>query len=160
MRPNDAGGKAIIDKLEDLNIKKIPNIQVHRSLGRYLYHGVLALAQNKNRKIACVGNSSSGIKETPVFGCPTVNLGSRQLGRLRGQNVIDAEYSTESIISSVKKCFNDEGFRSKSFLTDNPYYLGDAGKKVANVLASVDLNDNLIRKRMTLEGKNKDGWFK
>ena len=157
---NDAGGKAIISKLEELKSKKIPNIQVHRSLGRYLYHGVLALALDHKKQIACVGNSSSGIKETPVFGCPTVNIGSRQLGRLRGQNVIDAEYSTKSIISSIKKCFDDDEFRSQSFNTDNPYYLGNAGEKVAQVLATVDINESLIRKRMTLEGKSKDGWFK
>lgn len=157
---NDAGGKAIISKLEELKSKKIPNIQVHRSLGRYLYHGVLALALDNKKQIACVGNSSSGIKETPVFGCPTVNIGSRQLGRLRGQNVIDAEYSTKSIISSIKKCFDDDEFRSQSFNTDNPYYLGNAGEKVAQVLATVDINESLIRKRMTLEGKSKDGWFK
>lgn len=157
---NDAGGKAIINILEELNANKVPNIEVHRSLGRYLYHGVLALALNKERKVACVGNSSSGIKETPVFGCPTVNIGSRQLGRLRGQNVIDSDYCSQSIISSVRKCFNDEDFRTQSFTTDNPYYLGNAGKKVAKVLASVDLDESLIRKKMTLEGKSKDGWFK
>ena len=157
---NDAGGKAIINLLDDLGSKKIPNLQVYRSLGRYLYHGVLALALNHKIKISCVGNSSSGIKETPVFGCPTVNIGSRQLGRLRGQNVLDAEYNKESIISSIKKCFDDKAFRDISFKTDNPYYLGNAGKKVAKVLANVNLNENLIRKRMTLEGKTKDGWFK
>ena len=157
---NDAGGKAIIDDLEDLKLKNIEGISVHRSLGRYLYHGVLALARNKNLKIACVGNSSSGIKETPVFGCPTVNIGSRQLGRLRGQNVIDADYCSKSIIKAVKKCFDDNNFRETCFATDNPYYLGDAGKKVADVLSKIEINEDLIRKKMTLEGVHKDGWFK
>lgn len=157
---NDAGGKAIINKLLDLDKKNIPNIQIHRSLGRYLYHGVLALAADHEKKIVCVGNSSSGIKETPVFGCPTVNIGSRQLGRLRGQNVIDADYNSQSIIDAVTKCFEDKNFRESCFSTDNPYYLGDAGKKVADILAIIEINEDLIRKRMTLEGVHQDGWFK
>tara|TARA_B100001142_G_scaffold308240_1_gene339621 strand:- start:1021 stop:2241 length:1221 start_codon:yes stop_codon:yes gene_type:complete len=157
---NDAGGKAIINELNKLDSESIDGIQVHRSLGRYLYHGVLALSVDHNKQVACVGNSSSGIKETPVFGCPTVNIGSRQLGRLRGQNVIDADYSKDSIINAVEKCLHDNNFRDLSFKTDNPYYLGDAGKKIAEVLSEVNIDDTILRKSMTLEGKVKDGWFK
>ena len=42
--------------------------------GRYYYHGILALSKNIDNKICCAGNSSSGIKETPAFNCPTVNM--------------------------------------------------------------------------------------
>jgi len=156
---NDAGGRAIISELDKLNAKNISGIQVHRSLGRYLYHGVLALAENKKYQVACVGNSSSGIKETPVFGCPTVNIGSRQEGRLRGQNVIDADYDASNIVSVVNKCFYDDKFKAQCEATDNPYYLGDAGKKIADVLASIPLGQKIIRKKMTLRGEAKDGWY-
>jgi len=156
---NDAGGRAIINKLEVMNSRSISGIQVHRSLGRYLYHGVLALAKNPKYQIACVGNSSSGIKETPVFGCPTVNIGSRQLGRLRGKNVIDVPYSKTSISDAILRCFNDEQFRQSSRGTDNPYYLGDAGKKIAEILASIKIDEQLLKKKMTLRGRTKDGWF-
>jgi len=156
---NDAGGQAIIAELVKLDERNLPGIQLHRSLGRYLYHGVLALAENKKHKVACVGNSSSGIKETPVFGCPTVNIGSRQDGRLRGQNVVDVDYNARDIVSVIKKCFDDDGFRNQCKDTENPYYLGDAGKKIADVLATVPLDQKLIRKKMTLRGKVKDGWY-
>lgn len=157
---NDAGGRAIISELEKLDAKNISGLQVHRSLGRYLYHGVLALAENKKYQVACVGNSSSGIKETPVFGCPTVNIGSRQEGRLRGQNVVDVDYDASNIVAVVKKCFYDDDFRSQCEATDNPYYLGDAGKKIADVLASIPLGQKIIRKKMTLRGEAKDGWYR
>jgi UDP-hydrolysing UDP-N-acetyl-D-glucosamine 2-epimerase len=156
---NDAGGRAIILELEKLDSKNIFGLQVHRSLGRYLYHGVLALAENKKHQVACVGNSSSGIKETPVFGCPTVNIGSRQEGRLRGQNVIDVDYNATNIVAVVKKCFYDDEFRILCETTDNPYYLGEAGKKIADVLASIPLGKKIIRKKMTLRGEAKDGWY-
>jgi UDP-hydrolysing UDP-N-acetyl-D-glucosamine 2-epimerase len=157
---NDAGGRAIISELEKLDKRNIIGLQIHRSLGRYIYHGLLALANNKEHQVACVGNSSSGIKETPVFGCPTINIGSRQEGRLRGQNVLDVDYNTESIVSVVKKCFYDEDFKKQCEATDDPYYLGDAGKKIANILASIPLGKKIIRKKMTLLGEAKDGWFR
>ncbi|MBL1140600.1 MAG: UDP-N-acetylglucosamine 2-epimerase (hydrolyzing) [Proteobacteria bacterium] len=157
---NDAGGQVIIDNLELLSGECLRNIQLHRSLGRYLYHGVLALAKNKDINVACVGNSSSGIKETPVFGCPTVNIGSRQQGRLRGGNVIDVNYCADEIADAVKKCFNDIKFRNICSSTDNPYYLGGAGVKIADILANVKIDQKLLRKRMTLLGEVRDGWFR
>lgn len=157
---NDAGGRAIIERLEAVRRRAVPNVQVHQSLGRYLYHGVLALATDPGRRVACVGNSSSGIKETPVFGCPTVNIGSRQLGRLRGANVLDVEYDADEIAAAVRRCLFDDAFRDVCRATDNPYYLGGAGPKVAKVLADVPLDGALLRKRMTLRGETRDGWFR
>lgn len=157
---NDAGGQQIIGQLEAFRSRQVPNTQVHRSLGRHLYHGVLALAQDASRRVACVGNSSSGLKETPAFHCPTVNIGSRQEGRLRGMNVLDAGYSADQIDDAVQRCLFDEGFRATCRAAGNPYWLGDAGPKIAHVLATVPLDQALIRKRMTLRGETKDGWFR
>ena len=157
---NDAGGRAIIGELETFAKKESPNIQLHRSLGRYLYHGVLALAQNPENKVACVGNSSSGLKETPAFACPTVNIGSRQAGRLRGKNVLDSEYDSEAIIETTRRCLFDDQFRALCRKSDNPYYLGGAGPKVAKILSEISLDQALIRKRMTLKGEIREGWYR
>ena len=157
---NDAGGKQIIEKLDEIDAERVPGLQVHRSLGRHLYHGVLALAREPQCRVACVGNSSSGLKETPAFGCPTVNIGSRQDGRLRGQNVIDSDYDADAIVTAVQRCISDETFREICRTGDNPYYLGGAGIKIARVLAEVPLDQALIRKRMTLAGETNDGWFR
>ncbi len=158
---NDAGGQKIIDKLNKIESESesIDNIQVHKSLGRHLYHGVLALSRDPLQRVACVGNSSSGIKETPAFGCPTVNIGSRQKGRLRGDNVIDTDYDKLEIFNAVRKCFDDKEFRLQCSLTTNPYYLGGAGEKMAKILAETKLDKVLIRKKMTLKGRVKDGWY-
>lgn len=157
---NDAGGRQIIERLEQFRERMLPGTQIHRSLGRHLYHGVLALAQNPLLRVACVGNSSSGLKETPAFNCPTVNIGSRQEGRLRGENVLDAQYDAAAITDAVNRCLFDEQFRKLCRSAENPYWLGDAGPKIANVLATVPLNQQLIRKRMTLKGETKEGWFR
>ncbi len=149
---NDAGGRAIIAELENFNSLKLKNFQLHKSLGRFMYHGILALSKNIEHRIACLGNSSSGIKETPIFGTPTVNIGSRQLGRLRGSNVKDTNYSTDEIYKSACFCLFDDVWRAECAKTDNPYWKGGAGSRIANVLSTVELNQSLLRKRMTIGG--------
>tara|TARA_R110001583_G_scaffold131271_1_gene283012 strand:- start:25057 stop:26271 length:1215 start_codon:yes stop_codon:yes gene_type:complete len=157
---NDAGGKAIIDAIALLDAESLSGIQVHRSLGRYLYHGVLGLAKEPSIKIVCVGNSSSGIKESPIFGCPTINIGSRQSGRLRGSNVLDADYNEMEITVAVKRCLFDIDFRAECSQTINPYYIGRAGQAIADTLSKVELGQAMIRKGMTLLGESKDGWHR
>lgn len=158
---NDAGGETITRVLQEFAGTGHPNMQLHRSLGRYTYHGLLALARLADWQVACVGNSSSGIKETPVFGCPTVNIGSRQQGRLRGDNVIDANYDADEIYVAVRRCFFDEEFRAVCAATGNPYGGGRAGKLIAESLATIDLDPkSILRKRMMLTGERKGDWFR
>lgn len=151
---NDAGGRAIIAEMEDFFAKckseNITNIQMHRSLGRYNYHGVLHLCGKAGRG-ACVGNSSSGIKETPAFGCPNVNIGSRQDGRLRADNVLDVRYDEEEVYAACRKAVNDEAFRKQCAATEmnNPYGVGDSGPRIAKVLAEQEINAALVQKKIT-----------
>jgi UDP-hydrolysing UDP-N-acetyl-D-glucosamine 2-epimerase len=156
---NDAGGRRIIAELERFAASGVPNVQLHRSLGRRNYHGILALARDPAVRIACCGNSSSGIKETPAFGCPTVNIGSRQLSRLRADNIIDTGYDAAEIHASVRQCFDDETFRAQCRLCQNPYGSGNAGPRIAEALATVPLDRVLLRKRMTLRGEARDGCY-
>lgn len=157
---NDAGGNDIISAINERFGVDRPFIQIHRSLGRYLYHGVLALAKDPTCRLVCVGNSSSGIKETPAFGCPTVNIGSRQKGRLRGANVLDVDYVADEIVKVTRRCFEDAELRSLARSDKNPYGIGDAGVKVAKVLAEVSLGPSLLRKGMTLVGEEREGWYR
>ena len=142
--PNDdAGSRRIMAEAERLAEKGLPFIQVHRSLGRYNYHGLLNVAT------ACIGNSSSGIKETPAFRCPCINIGSRQRGRLRGDNVIDVGYDTDEIVAAIDRCLNDEVFRAQVRNGTNPYGAGNAGPRIADTLAMIALDQELVQKKMT-----------
>jgi UDP-N-acetylglucosamine 2-epimerase (non-hydrolysing)/GDP/UDP-N,N'-diacetylbacillosamine 2-epimerase (hydrolysing) len=157
---NDIGASFIVEKLEHANSNSSQNFQLHKSLGRYLYHGVLALSQCNGLKVCCAGNSSSGIKETPVFGCPTVNIGSRQKGRLRGSNVIDVDYCGDNISKAISRCFYDAEFVNQCANTVNPYWVGGAGPKVAEIIAKTPIDGRLIQKGMTLNGELNEGWFR
>lgn len=158
---NDAGGRAIIAELEAWCRRGLPGgVQMHPSLGQPNYHGLLALAGDPRYRVVCVGNSSSGIKETPAFRCPAVNIGSRQDGRLRANNVIDTSYDTGEIIAAVGKALNDEQFRNVCRNVINPYGSGNVGKKIADALLKVELGPTLLKKKMCLRGEAHDGWYR
>jgi UDP-N-acetylglucosamine 2-epimerase (non-hydrolysing)/GDP/UDP-N,N'-diacetylbacillosamine 2-epimerase (hydrolysing) len=89
-----------------------------------------------------------------------VNVGTRQNGRLSGNNVINVGYSSDLIFDAVKRGLFEEEFRAISRTTPNPYWLGLAGPKIANVLANVSIEDSLLQKKMTLVGEKKDGWYR
>jgi UDP-hydrolysing UDP-N-acetyl-D-glucosamine 2-epimerase len=142
--PNDdAGGRRIIEEIDKTAAKKLPFIQIHRSLGRYYYHGVLNIAK------ACIGNSSSGIKETGAFHCPCINIGERQKGRLRGNNVIDVGYNKEEIKHAIWLCLHDEALYERIRADVNPYGAGNAGQRIAETLATMRIDQALIQKKMT-----------
>lgn len=145
---NDAGGRRIIKEIDSLSLEKSENIKIVKSLGRYNYFGILNLCGKEGRG-ACVGNSSSGIKETPALGCPFVNIGSRQKGRLRANNVIDVGYNRDEILSAVKKALYDDDFRNICKKCENPYGRGNSGEAIAGTLASIEINKTLLQKKMT-----------
>jgi UDP-N-acetylglucosamine 2-epimerase (non-hydrolysing)/GDP/UDP-N,N'-diacetylbacillosamine 2-epimerase (hydrolysing) len=145
---NDAGGRRIIREIEVLQSENVPSLQVHKSLGRYNYHGVLNMCGRIGRGV-CVGNSSSGIKETAVFGCPAVNIGSRQEKRLRAENVIDVPYDTQEILTACRRSIHDDAFRMFCRSVTNPYGAGNAGPRIAQILAEIDITPALLQKKMT-----------
>lgn len=144
---NDAGGRRIIKDLDALISEQSNGMQLHASLGRYYFHGMLAILGECFGVFA--GNSSAGIKETPAFGCPAINIGSRQDGRLRGENVIDTRYDADEIYNAIQKSVGDHNYRIKCRNAPNPYGAGDAGPRIAEALATIPIDQNLIRKRMT-----------
>lgn len=148
---NDAGGRAIIARLEEWAGACGDGIQLRRSLGRWLYHGVLNVC-GQVAGGACIGNSSSGIKETPAFGCPTIDIGSRQQGRLRAENVIETGYDTEAIGAAIARAIGDDDFNRLCASCANPYGDGNTGPRVAKILTEIPLDDEaLLRKRITLD---------
>ncbi len=142
---NDAGGKRIIGRLEAFARSGVPRIQVHRSVGRAAYHGLLHYCARVAPGVCC-GNSSSGIKETPIFGCPAVNVGSRQRGRLRADNVIDTGYDRAEIHAALTRATRDTEFRARCARCENPYGTGRAGEHIADLLARIPIDRRLVRK--------------
>ena len=149
--PNlDDGGRAILGRLQDWAERR-RDVRLRPSLGRALYHGALNVAGRVTQG-ACLGNSSSGIKETAAFGCPTVNVGSRQDGRLAPENVVHVGYDRAEIFAALERCVTDGAFREMAAKASNPYGAGDTGARIARVLAGTDWSDPaMLRKRHLLD---------
>jgi UDP-hydrolysing UDP-N-acetyl-D-glucosamine 2-epimerase len=88
-----------------------------------------------------IGNSSVGIRECSYLGVPVVNIGSRQMGRERGQNVMDSEYARGDIRRAV-----DAHLGNGRYPSDPLYGDGSAGERIARLLAEVPLT---VEKRLT-----------
>jgi GDP/UDP-N,N'-diacetylbacillosamine 2-epimerase (hydrolysing) len=92
-----------------------------------------------------VGNSSAGIIEAGAFGTPVVNVGDRQRGRERGKNVVDVPFDVGRIARAVRRAVRNG--RGATPDKSHPYGGGGAGKRIARVLASLDVSDpKLLRK--------------
>ena len=101
------------------------------------------------RCTALVGNSSAGIIESGFLNVDVINIGPRQSGRERADNVIDVEYGA----AEVKKALETILRRRKNKMQSKPatlYGRGNSGPKIASCLANVTLNQNLKQKRVVL----------
>jgi UDP-N-acetylglucosamine 2-epimerase (hydrolysing) len=49
-----------------------------------------------------LGNSSAGVREAPVFGVPTINVGTRQTGRNHQDSIFDVREDKCEILSPIK----------------------------------------------------------
>lgn len=90
--------------------------------------------------LCIVGNSSVAIRECAYLGVPAVNIGSRQAGRDRGRNVLDADYDRTAIAAAIRK----QAGRGR-LEPDLLYGDGSAGPRIAAVLAKAPLT---IEKRL------------
>lgn len=140
--PNsDAGSNIIIDKIKEYE-EKNKNVKVFKSLGIQLYLSVIKKCG------VVVGNSSSGIVEAPYFKIPVVNIGSRQKGRLMAKNIINSNYNSDEIYSSIKKALTDEYREYVKNETISLYGDGNTSEKIVEVLENINIDEKLIRKRL------------
>ncbi|MFM7023963.1 MAG: UDP-N-acetylglucosamine 2-epimerase [Flavobacteriales bacterium] len=145
---NDAGGQKIIAEIEKRKPSFNKNIQVIPHLGHKRYLGVLNICGQAGTGV-CVGNSSSGIKETPIFGSPSIIIGTRQDGRLRAGNVINVGYNKQEIKEAIMKSLFDKQYREHCKNIKNPYGDGNSGELIAEILVKTEINRELLNKKIT-----------
>jgi UDP-N-acetylglucosamine 2-epimerase len=81
-----------------------------------------------------VGNSSSGIIESASFDLPSVSVGNRQAGRIRGSNVFDCPCETEAILTAIDRA---REWNATVGRRDNPYGDGQSSKRIVDILESL-----------------------
>ena len=135
--PNaDAGGRLIIQLIEEYVAKDRDRARAFTSLGQLRYLSALQYAD------AVIGNSSSGILEAPYFKIPTVNIGERQTGRIKPPSVIDTGTDVKSITEGIRKAF----LPAFAALSKKPSYLygkGDTAPKIVQIIRRMGKLDSV-----------------
>lgn len=123
---NDLGSNTIIKAYEKL--KNNPRFRIFPSL-RFEYFLTLL---KKSQFI--IGNSSAGIREAPYYGLPIINIGTRQQNRSLHADIINVDYSKESISEALKNIDSHEILPSK-----NDFGTGNSAQLFLNSLLNADI---------------------
>lgn len=130
--PNaDPSSRNIIEAWEEFTYKRTDRKLV-KSLGQTRYLSALRYLS------MMIGNSSSGLVEAPSFSMPVVNIGNRQQGRMKGQNVFDVGYTHTEINEGIKHALSWD----RSVSCSNPYGNGNSSLKILEHLRHVFSNYN------------------
>jgi len=130
----DNDGRALIAQFEQWASGR-QHVRLFASLGPQRYLSVMAHCA------AVVGNSSSGLYEAPSFKRPTINIGTRQLGRIRAASVLDCAPESEVIIDTIEKALALD-----CSAVTNPYGDGHTSERIVEILAAIpDFRSSLVK---------------
>lgn len=128
--PNaDPGALGMTAQVEQF-VAAHPNARLYSSLGQQRYFSCIRQVDG------VIGNSSSGLLEVPSFLKGTVNIGSRQRGRLKAASVIDCQPQCQAILNAIATMYAPE-FHTLLQATKNPYGDGGASDKIVSILERI-----------------------
>lgn len=138
-KPNaDTDGRIISKMIDDYVVSHKDVACAFTSLGQLRYLSTLKYVD------AIVGNSSSGLTEAPSFKIATINIGDRQKGRIKSQNVIDCLPTKSAILNAFDLAFSPP-FKETLKQVKNTYGEGGASQKIKKILKETDLT-GIIKK--------------
>jgi len=135
LAPNhDPGREGIVEAIGASGARRVEHLERREFIG---------LCKRIAPVGAIVGNSSAGLIEASALGLPAVNIGRRQGGRLRPNNVIDAGESAAAVADALDRALHLERGEIQS-----PFGDGHAGARIAAILGAENPCDaSLLRKR-------------
>ena len=128
----DAGGAACTAALSAFAEAHPQNAGFVQSLGAFRYLSALRYTA------VVVGNSSSGVVETPTFGTPAVNIGARQDGRPICQNVLCCAAEAPAIEAAIREALTSD-FAVRAGAVKSPYN-GDTSGRIVRLLRTFDFS--------------------
>ena len=123
----DHENKIIKHKILNFTYKN-KNAFFYSSLGHSSYVSLMKISS------LVIGNSSSGVLETPSLGIPTVNIGNRQKGRIISENIVNSKYEKNHIIKNIKKALILD--KKKLSKIGSPFYKINTPKNIAKKIIS------------------------
>lgn len=122
----DESGRLINSMIEKF-VDNMGNASIFDSLGSIRYLSVVASAA------LVLGNSSSGIIEVPFLAVPTVDIGIRQQGRVRGESVRHVSPDRNKIVEAINWALTE---RNNINYHNHSYYRGGAAEKIIHTIKS------------------------
>lgn len=122
----DTGGQAINDAIQRF-VDARDNACFLQSLGQAGYYSLVEQAD------LVVGNSSSGLYEVPSLETPTLDIGMRQQGRLRGPSVRHVDTDATAIREAIEDILHNP---PRDFI--NPYGDGSASERIVAALLAIE----------------------
>jgi GDP/UDP-N,N'-diacetylbacillosamine 2-epimerase (hydrolysing) len=126
----DLGGSEINIYLKSICEEYTSEFTMVDNLGQLRYISLLKVLS------FMIGNSSSGIVETPIIPLPVINVGNRQKGRFVCKNIINTNGTCESMINAI------ETIRTDAYISGlrnifNPFGEGNASEPIKNILKNI-----------------------
>ena len=137
--PNSDNENSFIFKELEIFSKKNKNVKIFKNLGTKKYLSLMRLSD------VIIGNSSSGILETPSFKKPCINIGIRQKGRIQSNNIINVNEKKKEILKAIKLS-NSLAFQKKLKKVFNPFKKKDTSKMIVKILENQNFKNLLIKK--------------
>ena len=133
--PNaDTQGREIINVIESYIKRNRGRVKAFSSLGQQCY---LSLMKECD---VVIGNSSSGLTEAPALKKVTVNIGTRQRGRLKASSILDCEESFNAIKESIRIALSAK-MQERGCTTNSLYgNSGNVSSSIGKILKNVDLS--------------------
>lgn len=121
----DAGGEGINAAWRRFAAHE-PRAKLFASMGQLGYLSAM------KHCAAVVGNSSSGIVETPEFGKPCVDIGQRQGGRMHCENIITCPCRCGEILTALDMALGPAFVRAAA-RTKSPFYREDTSGEILRI---------------------------
>ena len=136
----DLGSKIIKNSIKK-SLKKCKNLYYFNSLGGEIFYSMM------NEVDFMIGNSSSGIIEMPSFNKKTINIGTRQSGRVFADTIINTRINRQEITNNIKRIIKDKKYLKKKKINSlNPYYKKDTIKNIIKILIKEKKEKKEIKK--------------
>lgn len=141
----DAGGDVMNRRVEEYCAAH-ENTVLFSSLGTVRYLSAMKYAA------LVLGNSSSGVVETPSFGVPCVNVGMRQTGRVMSDNILNCALSADAIAQAIRDA-GAPAFVQRAGEVKSPYDGGDTSGKIVATLYRFLESGALERAKIFYDGE-------
>jgi len=120
---NDLGSNIILE-----HYKKLQNNSHFTIFPSLRFEYFLTLLNNAS---FIIGNSSAGLREAPYYNTATINIGNRQLNRVKSESIIDIPFDKALIVNTINELKKDKELKQDVYFGD-----GESDKSFYKLLCS------------------------